>query len=796
MLLNQLKFALRHISRAKTFSAINIAGLATSLTAFILMALYIENELSYDKFNAKADRIYRIVDDKKTNALTQHTASSAGPLAPALLHDFAQIKQAARVIEAEALIKYRAKAYEERNVFYADASLFGIFDFKMMQGDSATALSKPGTVVLTEAIAKKYFGTESPVGKAISVDGKVMAVTGVIKNVPANSHISFDVLLSMATAEQQASGYNWLFTNWYSNNFYTYVLLQPEYDVRALTGQFPAFANRHNVNTAETKHHFNVEKLTDIYLHSDRENQVGKTGNLRNLYIFGAVALFILFLACINFVNLSTARAAERAKEVAIKKVNGVSRGHLVMQFFIESFITAGIAVAIAAGVCYLLLPVFNNFAGTEISMALITPMHLMVLAAIMVATGVMSGTYPALVLSAFKPAATLKGALQLSFAGTSLRKFLVVFQFTVSIILIISSIVVYTQLKFMQTAKLGFNPQQTMVINFEGDHDVQQQYERIKRALLHVPGVTGVTASSKVPGLVSEGSGWSMDVSKKTGDTVHTEMPVFAVDFGFMHQYMLKMVAGRAFSPLFPEDTVGSMIINEAALRKLGFAKPEDAVGVNVGMYPTDAKVIGVCKDFHFQSLQKEIGPLALRVLPGNFRYFSVAVTTGNIPNTISSLENTWKKVAPQRPLEYNFLQETFNRQYKSETKFGELFLVFTILAIIIACFGLFGLALFNVKQRTKEIGIRKVVGASVLQITALLAKDFIILVLAALVIAAPIAFAGMHKWLETYAYRTSFAWWMFAAGGAIAGVAAIVTVGYQAVKAARVNPVKSLKA
>ncbi|TFF29733.1 ABC transporter permease [Mucilaginibacter psychrotolerans] len=794
MIANHLKFAFRNLVRTKTFSAINIGGLVVSLTAFILMALYIQNELSYDKFNTRAANIYRVVDDKQTNALMQHGAGSAGPMAPALLADFPQVKQAVRFINAESLVKYEDKLFEERNVFFADASVFNVFDLGMVNGDSQTALSTPMSVVITQKTATKYFGNTDALGKTLLLDGKGMRVTGVIKDVPANSHISFDILISMATAQQKDSGYDWLFSNWYSNNFWTYILLPDNYDANQLEARFDAFANRHKANTATTKHHYSLEKLTDIYLHSDREGQIGKTGSISSLYVFSAIAVFILLIACINFINLSTARAAERAKEVAVKKVNGVTRNQLVAQFFIESFLMTGLALVIAVFISLMLLPAFNQFAGKNIVFNFFTPVHLLALAGIWVVVGLLSGSYPAFILSGFNPITALKGNIKTSARSIFIRKGLVVFQFSISVILIISSIVVYTQLQYMQKHDLGFKPAQTMVINFEGDNTVKQQYRLIKSELMRLKGVKSVSASSNVPGATEPG-GWSMDFAKRTGDTIHAELPIFLTDFTFMKQYNIPMVAGRGLSEQFAADTLESMIINETALRKLGFTNANEAIGVKVGMYPTDGRIIGVYKDFHFQSLQKPIEPLAIRVLPGNFRLFSVEMNTANVRQTVADIEKLWKDMVPQRPLEYSFLNERFNQQYNAEIKFGQLFALFTTLAITIACFGLFGLALFSVKQRTKEIGVRKVVGASVTQIAALISKDFVALVLVAILIASPIALFAMSKWIQSFAYRIELSWWIFVSGGAIAVVIAISTISYQAIKAAMANPVKSLR-
>ncbi|MEB0260989.1 MULTISPECIES: ABC transporter permease [unclassified Mucilaginibacter] len=794
MIINQLKFAFKNLIRTKIFTAINICGLVVSLIAVILMSLYIENELSYDRYNKQANDIYRVVDDKQTNALTQHGAGSPGPMAPLMLNDFPQVKQAVRIISGEALVKYEDKLFEEKHLYFADPAIFKVFDLPMISGNGATALVNPMCIVITESVANKYFGKVDAVGKSLLINGENLKVTGIIKDLPANSHISFDILVSMATAIKKDSGYDWMFTNWYSNNFYTYVVLPPNYDAKNLTKQFDAFADRHKANTASTRHHYNLEKLTDIYLHSDRENQAGKVGNITNLCVFSAIALFVLIIACINFINLSTARSAERAKEIGIKKVNGVNRSGLITQFFIESFLTVGVALIIAVFAACLLMPAFNTFAGKSIVFEVFKPLHLALLLSILMVVSVLSGSYPAFVLSGFNPIAALKGTLRSSSFSVGVRKGLVVFQFAISIILIISSIVVYSQLQFMQKHDLGFKPSQTLILNFEGDGFVKNQLSFITNELLHINGVKAVTASSDVPGNLTSGA-WSMEFAKKTGDTVHAELPIYLTDFNFMKQYHIPMVAGRGLSPLFAADTVESMIINEAALRKLGFKNADDAIGVKVGMYPNDGRIIGVYKDFNFESLQKAIGPLAMRVIPNKFRVFSVEISSTDVKKTVVDIETLWKKIVPQRPLEYSFLNEKFNQQYQAEIKFSQLFGLFTMLAIGIACFGLFGLALFSVKQRRKEIGIRKVIGASVVQITALLSIEFVSLVIIAIVIACPVALFIMSKWIQAFAYRIEIGWWVFVNGSLTAITIALITISYQAVRAAIANPVKSLR-
>ena len=470
MFTNYIKTAWRNIIRNKAFSALNIAGLAISLTAFMLMALYIEHELSYDKFNRQAANIYRVVDDKQTPDVLLRSAQTAAPVAPALQQDFPEIKEAVRLIENEGLVKYNTNLFEERNIFFSDESIFRIFSFNLVKGNAGNALKEPNTIVLTTAMAQKYFGDAEPLGRLMEVGGSLLKVTGVMADVPENSHLQFDFLISMSTAQQKGSGYDWLFTNWYSNNFYTYILLPKGYQADKLTAKLGNFDKQHQEANSTTVHNYALEKLTDIYLKSDRDNQVGKTGSLSNIYIFSITALFLLLIACINFINLSTARSATRAKEVAVKKVAGAARSQIIQQFLLESFFISAISIAIAVLFVKLALPAFNSFSGKSLSINLLSPLHCFVLLALLVGIGLISGNYPAFILSGFKPVTALKGKVDASSWSISIRKGLVVFQFAISVILIVCSLVVYKQMNYLQQHDLGFKSSQTMVINFEGD--------------------------------------------------------------------------------------------------------------------------------------------------------------------------------------------------------------------------------------------------------------------------------------------------------------------------------------
>lgn len=794
MLLHNLKFALRNMLRNKVYALITICGLAVSLAACIFMALYIEDETGFDHFHNKASRIYRVEDDKQTPDVLLRSASSAAPLAPALQQEFPEISDYTRLLPTESLVQFNDKLFEERAVFFADPGFFNLFGFALLSGDAATALKQVNSVVLTEKTARKYFGKEDALGKFLNFDGKRMQVTGVLGNIQANSHLQFDLLVSMATAQQKGSGYDWLFANWYSNNLYTYILLPENYDVTKLATRLEGFDQRHREANNNTIHHYQPVKLTDIYLHSYRDNQIGKTGNLGNLYIFSAIALFILLLASINFINLSTARAAVRAKEVAVKKVAGAARSQMIMQFLTESLLLTTLALILALVLNFLLLPAFNRFSGKEISIDLASPLHATALVILVCSIALASGFYPAFVLSGFQPASSLKGKIPVSAHNIVVRKGLVFFQFAIAIVLIIGSLVVYRQMHFLQNHALGFTPSQTMVINFEGDQRVRQKLSFVREQLMRIPGVRSVTVSSNVPGDGRIG-GWSMDFAKKGGDTIHTELPVYLTDFNYLHQYHIPVIAGRALSAQFAADSTESMLINETALKKLGFHSAAEAIGVPVEMYPSKGVVTGVFKDFHFESLQKQIEPLVIRMLPAHFRLLSVEIDAQNIGQTVAAVEKQWQQDVPERPLEWSFLQESFDNQYRAAIRFGQVFAVFTLLAIVIACMGLFGLALFSVQQRVKEIGIRKVLGAPVASIALLISRDFIKLVLIAALVASPLAAYLMVRWLQDFAYRIDLQWWMFALASLLAILVALGTVGFQAVRAAGRNPVKSLR-
>ncbi|MGN6601462.1 MAG: ABC transporter permease [Ginsengibacter sp.] len=792
MFKNYFKVALRNLWKHRVFSMINIMGLAVGMTACFLIYLYVHFETNYDAFNTKADRIYRIVTDIKTPSDVLHWSATSAPMAINMEKDFPEVESAVRISGQSFLVRKGNEKFQEKNSIMADSTLFKIFDFPLIYGDKNTALKEPMSVVLSQTAAKKYFGNKNPVGQTVILTGKNLnaTVTGVMKDIPENSQIKADMIVSMSSQKQIYGGTNdssW--ANFYLNS---YLLLKPHTNYKKLEAKFPDFLDRHTgkeLKEAQMSFTLFLEPLRDVYLYSTRDGS--QSGNINNVYIFSVIALFILLIACINFINLTTARSAERAKEVGIRKVIGAARLQLAKQFTGESVVISLIAFIISVILCALLLPSFNQLAGKQISTAFFYhPMYIVSLFLISVAIGIIGGFYPALVLSSYKPVAVLKGRFLTGNKGVLLRKGLVIFQFTISIILITGTLIVYNQLHYMRSRDLGFNKDQTMIIDTNDD----KNKDAFKESLSSIQGVRSTAFSSGIPG-GGVNTAYSK-VENNNGEMQTTNLDIYFVDFNFINQYQMKLVAGRAFSPDYGGDTTHAMVINESASKLLGFASPQQAIGKNFDQWGRQGKIIGVVKDFHYQALQQPIKALSMRIdSSDNYQFLSVKVAAKNLPSTIKAIESKWNQIIPNRPFDYSFLDESFDKQYRAEDRFGELFFNFAILAIFISCLGLLGLASYSTLQRTKEISVRKVLGASVSGVTTLLTKDFIRLVLIGLLIASPIAWFIMNKWLQGFAYRTNIGWGTFAFAGIIAVLIAIITVSFQAIKAAVANPVKSLR-
>jgi putative ABC transport system permease protein len=791
MLRNYFKTAFRTLWRHKTFSIINILGLAVGMTACFLIFLYVRFETSYDSFHSKADRIYRVVADVKTPSETLPIGMTTAPVAINMKRDFPEVEEAVRIATDGFLVHVGNVKFQEKNSILVDSGFFRIFDFPLIEGDKNSAMTEPMSIILSQSAAKKYFGSTDPLGKQVQLTGAAInaRITGIMKDIPENSQIKADMLVSM-------SSYKTIYNStddseWTNHNGYTYILLKPHTDAKALEAKFPAFQEFHHGEEAkklQMQDYLSLEPLRDVYLKSKRDGFV--SGSMKNVYIFSMIAIFILVIAGINFINLTTARSAERAKEVGIRKVVGALRFQLTRQFITESIIICLIAFVFSVILSSVFMPLFNQMAGKTISSNIFKqPGDIISLLLLSIAIGLVAGFYPSLILSSFKPVVVLKGRFSTGTKGLILRKGLVVFQFTISIVLIVSTLVVYKQLNYMRNRDMGFSKEQTMVINTNYD----KNKDAFKESLSGLTGVISSSFSSGVPG-GDFNSAYSL-VENKTGEMQKTNLDLYFVDFDFINQYKFKFAAGRGFSREFGTDSTEAMVINESTAKLLGYQNPQEAIGRNFEQWGRKGKIIGVLKNFNYESLQKSVKPLTMRIEPGSFGMISIKMSTSNIRESIHAIEKNWNRIIPNRPFEYVFLDEMFNQRYQAEDKFGKLFFNFAVLAIFISCLGLLGLASYSTIQRTREIGIRKVLGASVSNIVNLLSTDFIKLVLIAFVIAAPIGVYAMNLWLRDFAFHTSIGWSVFALAGITSCLVAFVTISFQAIKAAVANPVNSLK-
>ena len=792
MIKNYLIVAFRNLWRHKAFSLINILGLTVGMTAFFLIFLYVRFELSYDSFNTKADRIYRVVADIKTPTETLNASGPAWAVGAFIKGEFPEVEAAARVAQNSFLFRRGDVKFQEEKTLMVDSAFFRIFDFRLIHGDPRTALKNPMSIVLSESAAKKYFGNANPMGQTLLMtsDGFNATVTGVMADMPENSQIQGDVLVSMTSVTQKFDPH--IDSEWGNYGNHTYILLKEGTNYLAFQKRLPAFLEKFNGDEMKKLQMFPtlyLEPLRRVYLYTTRDGS--KTGNITNVYTFTIVAVFILLIAGFNFVNLTTARAAERAREVGIRKVVGAVQTQLARQFIGESVVLCLIAYILSLGLASAFLPSFNHLSGKVISPTIFThPVYLLVLLVVALGVGIIAGVYPALVLSSFKPVAVLKGRFSSGTRGVLLRRGLVVIQFTISIGLIIGTIVVYSQMKFMRNADLGFSKDQKMIIDTEGDNAKMA----FRNTVTTLPNVLSVAMAGSVPGGGNPGAYSQIENAK--GEMQIANLDLYFVDFDYIPQYKMKILAGRTFSRDFGSDTTQAMVVNEAAMHLFGYRQPKDIIGRRFDQWGRKGTIIGVLKDFHFHSLQEVIKPLSIRIEPDGCSLVSINVAGGpSLPGTIASIEKAWKKTIPNRPFSYYFLDEFFDRQYRAEDRFGKLFLDFAVLAIFISCLGLLGLASYSTLQRTKEIGIRKVLGASVGGIVSLLSREFVLLVAISFVVATPIAWLLMVQWLKDFAYKIDIGWWVFIAAGLAALFIALLTVSYQAIRAALANPVQSLR-
>ncbi len=806
MLRNYLKIAWRNFLRNKVYSFINIGGLAIGMAVCLLISLYVFDETGYDHYHSKADRIYRVNFEAKFGGADKEYATVPDAMGATLKNDYPFIETFSRLRGNDVVVEKGSQTFREYMALFADNSVFEVFDLPFIHGDPKTALVQPYTVVLDENTAIKYFGKTDVIGQSMVIHEDAYKVTGVMENIPENSHLKGrNMLLSLEAWKDSKSN------NWLSSNYITYLVFKKGTKPEQLQSQFgkvigkymlPQFTGVLGVKSiaefekAGNRMAFSLTALKDIHLYSNKTDELSPNGNIQYVYIFSAVALFILLIACINFMNLSTARSANRAKEVGIRKVMGSVRSHLMGQFLAESVSMSLIAFVLGLGIAYLVLPYFNDLAAKQMSLSFAhTPVLLPVLVIFSIIIGLLAGIYPALFLSAFKPVSVLKGKLTATGKGSFLRSGLVVFQFFASAFLIICTIVIYKQLNYIQTKNIGFNKEQVLLIN---DTDqLGQGLESFKNELLQLPEIKSAAISGflPTPSYRNNNAFWPEGESdfKKS-----IAMQFWEVSHDYTKTFDMKIRKGRDFNRTMSTDS-SAMIINEAAAKLSGF---KDPIGKKLYLYTSlEPKkieyftVIGVVKDFHFESLRKNVGAMALRLSKVPYGMIALRTQTQNIKATIAKIDTKWQSRAEGAKLNYQFLDEAFDNMYRSEQRIGKIFISFAIFAILIACLGLFGLVTFTAEQRTKEIGIRKVLGASVGQMVTLLSKDFLKLVLIAFVIAVPIAWYAMHQWLQGFAYKVDVSWWIFALAGILALVIALLTVSFQAIKAALANPVNSLR-
>jgi putative ABC transport system permease protein len=809
MIRNYLITAWRNLIKNKAFSLINILGLSIGLCCFLLILLFVQDELHYDQFNLKADHIYRINSSIRFGGTSLDFPITPDPMGAVLKKDYPQVEQFTRIYRGNGSrqIKKGNLFITEQRVANVDSTFFEVFTFPVVSGITETALNEPNTVVISESTAKKYFGTTEAVGRLIETTEKgktIYKVTAVIRDMPESSHFHFDFIFSMKNVD-----YDW--GQFLSHNFYTYLVLKQGTDEKIFDKNFVQYIDKYalpqarqfmqiksmeDFKKAGNKLEYSLMPLKKIHLYSAGQYEIEPGGNIQYVYIFSAVAVFILLIACINFMNLTTARSAKRAREVGIRKVLGTRRKDLILQFLTESTMMVIISLVLAIFASFLFIPGFNVLADKSIKPSMLfSPLILPWIIALPLVVGLLAGVYPAFFLSGFRPIEVLKGRWKIgSKNGGSLRSLLVIFQFTTSIMLIIGTLVIYRQLHFIQTQNLGYNKDQVIIINDAGT--LKENLNAYKTELLKLPGVYNSTISNYLPAGGSSKTDQSFSKSSTMTSTNGFDMQTWYVDDEYVNTLGMQILKGRNFYKSSVSDS-NAVIINEACARILGYADP---VGKRIysgnNRNSTDVyTIIGVIKDFNYESLKQPVGALSLFLThnPGNI---SFRVNPSNMKGFIAKSEILWKQLSPTMPFSYQFMDEAFTEMYQSEQRVGKIAMLFAALAILIASLGLFGLATFMAEQRMKEIGIRKVLGASVQRIVRLMTTEFVRLIFISFIIAAPIAWWAMNKWLNDFVLRISIAWWMFVVSVGLALMIALVTVSIQAIRAAITNPVNSLKA
>jgi putative ABC transport system permease protein len=805
MIKNYLRVALRNLRNHKAYSVINIVGLAVGIACCVAIMLFVRDELSYDRFNEFADRIYRPTLHGRINGHDLNGTGSPVAMGPAVYHDLPDVAAYTRLAKSDpTVVRYENKTFVEERFFAADSTIFDVFTFPFLMGNPKTALTQPNTVVVTESMAHKYFGNENPIGKILNT-GKHdnFVVTGVIKDIPQNSHLHPDFMASLTTLPDSRN------PTWLSNNYYTYLLLRKgvnpvdfqkklnEEVAKYASPQLKAVAgiSLEQFRAAGNDYGFVLQPLTSIHLNSHLDGEIEPNGDITYVYIFSAIAIAILLIACINFVNLATARSEKRAKEVGVRKTLGSTRSYLVGQFMSESILMSILAVVLAVGIVELLLPFFNQIANKALSLNLFSdPSSIPVLVCLGIVVGVIAGSYPAFYLSSFHPIDVLKSEVRKGGRKSILRSGLVIFQFAISIALFVGTFIIFAQLRYVQTRDLGFDKEETIVVN--RTNDLSNQLQSFEDELRTNRGLASLSNSNGIPGNQDGDNAARLEGAP---ESQYEDIQQMFCDFGFAETYKFGIADGRFFSKDHPSDSA-AVVVNEEVEKSFNTKNIVGKYLVYPGPRGIEQKyqIVGVVRNFNYKSLHEPIRPLAIRLFPNRGfigRFVTVRLAMGDHLSTISFIGNVWKKYAGDEEFSFDFLDDNLQKLYAADQRTNEIAGTFSVLAIFIACLGLLGLAAFVTEQRTKEIGIRKVLGASVAEIVALLSKEFVKWVLIANVVAWPLAYYVMNNWLKNFAYRTDMSIWIFAASGILALVIALLTVSSHAIKAATANPVESLR-
>ncbi|HEY9008716.1 MAG TPA: ABC transporter permease [Ohtaekwangia sp.] len=792
MLKNYITAAFRNLYKNKGFSAINILGLSVGLASFVLITLYVYHELSMDRFNTKADRIYRIVENLRTENELLLQSTSSPPMGPKLVQEFPEVQSFVRFLETGLLVKKDNVSFYEDECYLADSSVFDIFTFPLLKGNAKTALTEPNTTVLTEKTARKYFGDQDPVGQSLEMDGEQYKITGIMADVPENAHFTFDILVSFSSWSTHNKENE--MRAWYWNSFHTYILLKEANQIESLRAKMPGFIERNIDKGGMYYEDLPLQSLTSIYLETPRSWENGKRGSINNLYILSVIAIFILLIACFNYVNLATARASRRLKEVGLRKVLGAQRRMLIAQFLGESIIVSSIATIMGFSLAWMVLPVFNTLVEASLGFAIVPHTYyiwgsLIVLAIFL---GLLSGSYPAFMISGFDPLQIFRPSLRGIFSHQYFRKILVSAQFVISITLVAGTLLISDQLSHLRTQSLGFRKEATLKLQTGGDHTIREHLESVRSELLKIQGVTSVTASHTVPGESTTNlySQLEMQDGKMSPTNINTNF----VDHDFIPGFGIEMLAGRNFSRDFKADDTTAFIINETAMKDFGWT-PQNSIGKKVHQNGKNGTIIGVTKDFHYRSLHHKIEPLMLTINPWAYNKFSVKISSNNIPSVVEKIEKQWKALAPGLPFRYSFLEDDYNNLYKADAQLGKVASVFSSLAIFVGCLGLLGLTSFSVERRVKEIGIRKVLGASVGNMIYMISKEFVGLIVISFIVAVPITYYLITRWLENFTDRINIGPVTFVIAGISVLAVAWLTVSFLSFKAASANPSKSLR-